>query len=139
MSLKDQIKNTFLFNKIKETGTYWKIKDKFIKDIPVHVYLTLACNLMCSYCVNQANLKESKLKYYKIAPGKNWVKALNRANKTIIFTGGEPTLHPDFIEIINGIKKELPIIVYTNFIWPEKFTDKFIKELKRPIKVLGSA
>jgi len=138
MFLKNKIKDTRLFNKIKEQEIYWRLKEKFFNDVPAHIYLTLKCNLSCPYCVNQANPKESKIGKYNFSPGEKWIKAINNMNKTIVFTGGEPTLHPDFIKIVNGIKKELSIIVYTNFCWSEQFTEDLLSQLKRPIKVLGS-
>lgn len=136
--LKNITKNTRIFNALKETEFYWKIKRKLPKRVPIYIYLTLECNLKCSYCVNQANSKESKINQYKILPGEKWIKAINRARRPIVFTGGEPTLHPDFIEIINNINKSIPILVYTNFLWEKKFLKKFLKQIKRPVKFLGS-
>lgn len=138
MILKDKIKNTKLFNKLKETEIYWKIKNKLNRNISAHIFLTLQCNLNCQYCVNQANPKESKIKKYIFSPGEKWVSAINRMKKSVILTGGEPTLHPDFIKIVNNINKKIPIIIYTNFCWKKEFLNKFIKELRRPVKIFGS-
>ena len=137
MSIKNKIKNTQLSNKLKQTEFYWKIKNKIIKP-PAHIYLILKCNLNCSYCVNEANPKENRHKEYKLAHADKWIEAINRMNRDVAFTGGEPTLHPEFIEIVNGIKKELKVIVYTNLVWSDEFTDKLISNLNRPIEILAS-
>ncbi len=137
MSIKDRIKNTSVFNKLKKTEFYWKIKNKIVEP-PAHIYLTLKCNLKCPYCVNEANPKENKHGEYELASADQWIKAINRMNKDVAFTGGEPTLHPEFIEIINGINKRLNVIVYTNLVWSEEFTNRLVNNLKRPIKILAS-
>jgi MoaA/NifB/PqqE/SkfB family radical SAM enzyme len=50
--------------------------------------------------------------------GEEWVRGLNRlisrSDLPVTLQGGEPTLHPDFIAIVNGIKPELRIDLLTN-------------------------
>lgn len=81
----------------------------------IGVFLTLSCNLRCSYCINtfQENLKARKL-----ISGKSWVAGLNRLcsrlDLPVTLQGGEPSLHPDFIYIINNLKPDLPIDILTN-------------------------
>lgn len=92
------------------------------------VFLTFACNLDCSYCINYFG--ESKFET-KIMSGKDWVRGLNRidspVNTPVSLQGGEPALHPDFIHIINGVKPELNIDILTNLNFD---LDKFMREVK---------
>ncbi len=78
-------------------------------------FLTFACNLRCSYCIN--HFEQFTIKRKTIS-GKDWVKALNRLvsrpDLPLTLQGGEPSLHPDFIYIINHLKPELNIDILTN-------------------------
>lgn len=81
----------------------------------IAVFLTFACPLRCSYCINyyeKGNFKKGQLN------GKEWVKALNRiisrTDLPITLQGGEPTMHPDFFYIVNNIKADLNIDLLTN-------------------------
>lgn len=81
----------------------------------VAAFLTLACNLRCSFCINRfenGNFKKGHLS------GTEWVTGLNRIisrdDLPITLQGGEPSLHPDFIYILNNIRPELNIDVLTN-------------------------
>ncbi|MCU0666181.1 MAG: radical SAM protein [Candidatus Omnitrophica bacterium] len=81
----------------------------------IGVFLTFACNLKCSYCINNF---EGNLKKRKMISGKDWVELLNRiqsrADLPVSLQGGEPSLHPDFIYIINHLKPGLTIDILTN-------------------------
>ncbi|MBI5872809.1 MAG: radical SAM protein [Candidatus Omnitrophica bacterium] len=78
-------------------------------------FLTFACNLKCTYCIN--HFEQSAINR-KMISGKDWVRALNRLvsrpDLPLTLQGGEPSLHPDFIYIINHIKPELNIDILTN-------------------------
>lgn len=98
------------------------------------VFLTMRCNLRCSYCIN--NLEKSKdfnrNKFMELS-GKEWIDALNkiysRDDVPITLSGGEPSLHKDFIYIINNLKPELKIDILTNLEWSDSFIERFIKEV----------
>lgn len=81
----------------------------------IAVFLTFSCNYHCSYCINYFG--ESKF-VKKMLSGKDMVKGLNRIisrdDLPVTLQGGEPSLHPDFIYIINNIKPELKIDILTN-------------------------
>ena len=68
------------------------------------VFLTMACNLRCSYCINHFGQKAANR---KILSGRDWISGLNRIisrdDLPITFQGGEPALHKDFIYIVNNI------------------------------------
>ena len=93
----------------------------------IAVFLTLACNLRCSYCINKfetGHLEKNRL------TGEQWVEGLNRIvsreDLPISLQGGEPSLHPDFHYILNNIKPELNIDLLTNLQFD---IDKFMKSV----------
>lgn len=136
--IKNKIKNTKMFNWIKQFWVYQHTK-KIFRKRPMNIYLTFACNLNCDYCaINKYNLPENKSKSYSITKGEKWIEAINRIGKNVTFTGGEPTLHPDFIKIINNIDKKIFILVDTNFCWSDEFTQRYINEITRPVRFYGS-
>lgn len=81
----------------------------------IAVFLTLACNLRCSYCINRfetGHLESNRLS------GEEWVRGLNRIvsrdDLPLSLQGGEPSLHPDFYHILNNIRPDLNIDLLTN-------------------------
>lgn len=81
----------------------------------IAVFLTLACNLSCSYCINRfapADQRQGQLS------GEQWLTGLNRIvsrpDLPVTLGGGEPSLHPDFTRIVNGIRPELHVDLLTN-------------------------
>lgn len=85
----------------------------------VAYFITLACNLRCPYCIN---LHDGGSRYdmgkRKHLTGREWIEAANRLvlrdDLPLTLQGGEPTLHPDFFEIVNGVKKEIKMDLLTN-------------------------
>jgi sulfatase maturation enzyme AslB (radical SAM superfamily) len=81
----------------------------------IGVFLTLSCNLTCSYCINHLSGEAVKKRFLK---GQEWVKQLNRLELSndvpLSIQGGEPTIHPHFYEIINQIDSRFPIDLLTN-------------------------
>ncbi|MBU0481260.1 MAG: radical SAM protein [Proteobacteria bacterium] len=81
----------------------------------VGVFLALHCNLRCSYCINRFGELDCSR---PLLSGEAWVAGLNRivsrGDLPITLQGGEPSLHPDFYEIINGIRPDLNIDLLTN-------------------------
>jgi len=88
--------------------------------IPAHynyvaAFLTLACNLKCSYCINRYGadgFDKTRLS------GEEWIKGLNRIvsrpDLPLTLQGGEPSLHKDFIYIINNLRPDLNLDILTN-------------------------
>jgi hypothetical protein len=69
----------------------------------IGVFLTMRCKVGCSYCIN---------KYGTCSPveelsGQGWLDGLSRIQTRedlpISLQGGEPTLHPDFYKIVDGL------------------------------------
>ncbi|OPZ97537.1 MAG: Cyclic pyranopterin monophosphate synthase [Planctomycetes bacterium ADurb.Bin412] len=85
----------------------------------IAVFLTMACPYRCSYCINE---HESPRKKEDILPGSEWVRGLSRLTNLerqegavpVTLQGGEPSVHPDFYEIINGLPERIPIDLLTN-------------------------
>jgi len=101
----------------------------------VRIYPTLQCNIQCPYCVTYHNPSEFQGLNYPLISGKEWIDIINRIGRPTIFTGGEPFLHPDFLEILSEIREDIPVKVYTNFTFPANL---IIKKVKRPIIFFGS-
>jgi MoaA/NifB/PqqE/SkfB family radical SAM enzyme len=81
----------------------------------VAAFLTFACQLRCPYCINHHG---GDLVKGRRMTGKEWIAGLNRLtlppDLPVTLQGGEPSVHKDFYEIINGIKAELQIDLLTN-------------------------
>lgn len=81
----------------------------------IGVFLTFSCQLKCPYCINHEGNKRPS---YKVLTGARWVTALNRIvtrpDLPITLQGGEPTLHPNFYQIVNGVDKGINIDLLTN-------------------------
>ena len=90
-------------------------------------FLTLACNLTCSYCINNFGLSVEARKHLS---GEAWVRAINRIESRndlpITLQGGEPSLHKDFIYILNNIKEDINIDILTNLQFD---ADEFIEKV----------
>lgn len=100
-------------------------------DIPEHynyigVFLTLSCNLACSYCINHSvGLKQGR----KLLNQKEWSEGLSRLSMQtelpLTLQGGEPTIHKDFYEIIEAIPERLKLDLLTNIQFdPYEFSQK---------------
>lgn len=80
-------------------------------------FLTFSCNLKCDFCINNFGSSPRDLKK-KHLTGKEWIRGLNRIvsrpDLPLTLQGGEPTLHKDFAEIVNGIRQDLNVDVLTN-------------------------
>lgn len=75
-----------------------------MKPIIVDLYLTYHCNLSCQHCCHSAGPHRTEsMTYEQIKFVDSWltaIKAMGRSVLAIGFTGGEPTLHPHFNEIV---------------------------------------
>ena len=81
----------------------------------VGVFLTLSCNLSCSYCINHlVGLKQGR----KLLNANEWSEGLSRLvlkNKLpLTLQGGEPTIHHDFYNIVNLIPDYFELDLLTN-------------------------
>lgn len=81
-------------------------------DGKLRIYLTLACNLNCPYCVNEKTCNVSKGR--SLASVDQWVEAINRERRHVVFTGGEPFLYKGLPEMLNRLDPFLSVSIYTN-------------------------
>ena len=83
----------------------------------IGVFLTFACNLKCSFCINDFESPPRHLRKRHLT-GEEWLRGLNRIisrpDLPLTLQGGEPTLHKDFARIVNGVRRDLNIDVLTN-------------------------
>lgn len=97
----------------------------------VAFFLTLSCNLHCSYCINLHNSgnysRKIKEKRFKT---EDWITAADRLilrdDLPLTLQGGEPTLFKGFYEFVNEVKKEIKMDLLTNM---EFDVDGFIKNV----------
>jgi radical SAM protein with 4Fe4S-binding SPASM domain len=83
---------------------------------PVVVWhLTRRCNLACAHCYTDAG-PERGANELSAAEGRKLLDELAAYNvPAVLFSGGEPTLRPDFLELAaHGVGKGLRIVVSTN-------------------------
>lgn len=95
-----------------------------------NLIITNKCNLNCSFCfANETRIDQRKeqksimtLEQFKI-----FVDKFCREEKYVSLCGGEPTLHPDFIKMVEFVIKERNyyLSLLTNGIWPEEIFSYF--------------
>ena len=83
----------------------------------IAIFLIFLCNLRCSFCINDFDTAPRKRKMSHLS-GKEWEVGLNRIvsrpDLPITLQGGEPTLHNDFVYIVNSLSPDLNVDVLTN-------------------------
>lgn len=68
------------------------------------------CNLQCKYCFENDYTK----KFINANELLDFLNTVEDMVEDVIITGGEPTLHPNFTEIVQEIAKKFPTIITTN-------------------------
>ena len=82
------------------------------KPTALSLYLTQYCPLKCKYCIFGTQEKQHMPNEYAI---KRIREAKELKVSHVVFTGGEPTLHPDFLEIFKEIKNQnMSVLLVTN-------------------------
>ncbi len=101
-------------------------------DAWLHWDVTKRCNLNCEYCFGK--ITDTSVKVHSINV-KKLISTLDKTGKTfrISFTGGEPTLVPNFVNACKAITSKHYISFNSNLI--SKNIDQFINEIK-PNRVL---
>jgi len=114
----------------------------------VECYLTLNCNLACSFCINTIHVDEGGKRrdadgtrnnavfkddrFSELNTGE-WISAINRIKTRkgvpVTLGGGEPFVHKGFIPIINGIDPDKEIDILTNLRWGQKGLERFASEV----------
>src|SRR3989344_3397576 len=95
------------------------------------VFLSMKCNLKCSYCLNEFDENFNRKRFMELS-GEEWTNAINRIESRsevpVTFGGGEPLLHRDFTYILNNLKPELNIDILTNLSY-KKGVEKLLNEV----------
>lgn len=81
---------------------------------PLHnsIELTHSCYNNCPGCI--INLSHKKRNTGFLRPWEQVIDALKDCSVYVRLTGGEPTLHPDFLNIVNYLKEiKLPFLIFT--------------------------
>lgn len=93
-----------------------------------YIILTSRCNQRCLHCYGNYGLHvpDNEL------TGKEWDSVFSDLVENNVFyiniSGGEPTIHPDFIEILDSLKKhQLHFIMTTNALFSEKILKKIVE------------
>lgn len=97
-----------------------------LKDL--HLEITMKCNERCLHCYlpNEIKDKAEILSFNKIRSIIN--EFTQMGGKTIILSGGEPLLHPDFLDILKYCHlKQLDIAVFSNL---TLFTEMHLRAFK---------
>lgn len=99
-------------------------------NIGVRINLALECNLSCLSCTNDG-IKNSETNFVDTELVMNLFKILNKLGfRKIVFSGGEPTLHPDIRKILEDAKEKFTEIwITTNGTDPN--LNQYIKYLTR--------
>jgi len=108
------------------------------KQIPKEInyaeaYLTFRCGLGCSYCINRFGQFVPRDEM----PVEDWLR-LNQFqwnNLPLTLGGGEPTKHPEFFEIVDGLEPRIDLLTNLSFdverfikrVDPDKFTKSEIE------------
>lgn len=114
-----------------------EINEKFLVPHDCYVILTEKCNLRCKHCYGSFGEETSKE-----LNGKEWNLVIKDLKSEGVFylniSGGEPTMHPDFIEIVDSlIKNEMYFIITTNGVFNDEILNKILsaKEYLIGIKI----
>lgn len=107
-------------------------------------YITYRCNYNCSYCIQKEwyvtrEIDRKPHRQFEELPGKVWVKSLSSIQyrpPVAIITGGEPTLHHDFYEIMIGLSHANYLLELSSNL--SFNSDEFIKIFKRYNLILPS-
>lgn len=87
----------------------------------MNVSIISACNNNCEYCFQKDYHKENKmLTLEELDEIFNW----GRFEERIGLLGGEPTLHPDIIEIVKRARKVSHVCVFTNLLCKTELLDE---------------
>lgn len=81
-----------------------------------NIELTNGCNLRCIHCYGKFGDAKTNIQLINKEKLINLIPELNLLNcKAVSFTGGESTMHPDFLEIVEAfIKNGFEISIFTN-------------------------
>lgn len=88
--------------------------------IKVRILLTSTCNRSCFYCHNEG--QSLSINFLTLDRIKEVIKRFDPSDTRFIISGGEPTLHPGYMEIVHYLRslKPLSLELVTNGSNPDK-------------------
>ena len=93
----------------------------------IGAFLTFRCPYHCHYCIN--HFHDQGAPAYDEIPGKAWISFFERMDARdvpVTLQGGEPGLHPDFVEIVKGISPYHHVDILTNLAFN---LEHFVREI----------
>jgi len=109
-----------LFDEVSVPATSWSSAPR-----QVSIALTNACDLRCSYCY--APKQRARLDYDHVA---KWLLELDDAGCLGVgFGGGEPTLHPDFVQLCKFVSQSTKLAV-TFTTHSHRLNERIVTDLK---------
>ena len=97
----------------------------------MNLMINTYCNLHCPYCFAQTEMKNNIVKNISKENFKIYLDFLkNNEEPDVRIIGGEPTLHPDFFELLdividyNCFER---VVIFSNFTFDTAFAEKIIK------------
>ncbi|MHC4944355.1 MAG: hypothetical protein ACYTG7_15170 [Planctomycetota bacterium] len=77
-------------------------------------FITLRCNFKCNYC--HAEQVNDPLLRYPFEPAEKWIEAWNRIDGEVLIdvTGGEPFIHPGFLDIVTNLDPSKRVAITSN-------------------------
>ncbi len=107
-----------------------------------NISITSSCNRSCSYCFAPKTIPPEKTMHPHM-PIKTFIKSLDFLARSGIdqarLMGGEPTLHPDFPELIaHIISRGLKLLVFSNGFMPESSLSAILNTPEDQVVVLAN-
>ncbi|SDB48924.1 Glycosyltransferase involved in cell wall bisynthesis [Desulfonatronum thiosulfatophilum] len=125
-SFQNKNDNPITTDKLIRAGDFQRLNQD---NISVNWVLTRRCNYSCSYCTVKNN-KNDFINFEKLKIAANNISNLKNKKITITLTGGEPTIHPDYLDLLEYIMslKDDRIVVntLTNLSLPLSFYKKIV-------------
>jgi MoaA/NifB/PqqE/SkfB family radical SAM enzyme len=101
--------------RVLRTGLNYMLLRKEARPINMVLMLNAACNMRCAHCSARDYL-DSNRKPLETSEVKNLVdQFVELGGSSLIYSGGEPTIHKDLLELIDYVPKEKSVIsIFTN-------------------------
>ena len=123
-----------LYKRIRGITSYYWYEGKSYWPETISLFLTYKCNLRCKMCGQWGDnglfktFSKSKLeKMLSIEVISDLINEIKKFNPTVTLFGGEPTLHPQIVEIIRRLKQSgLRVNIITNGSTLKKYGSEFI-------------
>ena len=107
----------YLHKKMKNVISQGILDDKYRDALHVDWHILRACNNRCSYCYDAIKPKSENYSWDDMRDTASALLALNRPYYSIRLVGGEPTIHPHLIDLVNyffNSDKNVGMLIITN-------------------------